>query len=62
MDKGGNVHLPIGKISFEEQALSENLKSALDAINAAAPSVVKGQFLKRAYLSTTMGPSLIIKT
>jgi len=61
MDKGGNVHLPIGKISFEEQALSENLKSALDAINAAAPSAVKGQFLKRAYLSTTMGPSLIIK-
>ncbi len=61
MDKGGNVHLPIGKISFEEQALSENLKSALDAVNAAAPGAVKGQFLKRAYLSTTMGPSLILK-
>lgn len=62
MDKGGNVHLPIGKVSFEEQALSENLKSALDAVNAAASGVVKGQLLKRAYLSTTMGPSLIIKT
>jgi large subunit ribosomal protein L1 len=61
MDKGGNVHLPIGKLSFEGNALSENLKSALDAINASSPGAVKGQFLKRAYLSTTMGPSLPIK-
>ncbi len=60
MDKGGNLHLPIGKISFPKEALAENLKSALTAISGARPPSVKGQFLKRIFLSTTMGPSLRI--
>ena len=62
VDKGGNVHLPIGKVSFEPGALLENLKSALTTLSAARPGSVKGQFLKKTCLSTTMGPSVQVSS
>ncbi|PIP15455.1 MAG: 50S ribosomal protein L1 [bacterium (Candidatus Ratteibacteria) CG23_combo_of_CG06-09_8_20_14_all_48_7] len=62
MDKGGNLHLPIGKVSFSKEALQENLKAALSAIVASQPPAVKGQFIKSIHLTTTMGPSFQIRS
>jgi len=57
-DKAGIIHCPIGKASFETDALKENLMALLDALNKAKPSSAKGQYLKRLTLSTTMGPGV----
>jgi large subunit ribosomal protein L1 len=57
-DKAGIIHCPIGKASFEAEALKENLMALLDALNKAKPSAAKGQYLKRLTLSTTMGPGV----
>ena len=58
IDKAGVIHCPIGKASFDEAALKENLIALLDALNKAKPSASKGQYLKRLTLSTTMGPGV----
>jgi large subunit ribosomal protein L1 len=58
IDKAGIVHCPIGKVSFDLEALRENLVALLDALNRAKPSTAKGQFIKRVTLSTTMGPGV----
>ena len=58
IDKAGIVHCPIGKVSFELDALRENLVALLDALNRAKPSTAKGQYIKRVTLSTTMGPGV----
>jgi large subunit ribosomal protein L1 len=58
LDKTGIIHLPIGKVSFDKEKLLENLAAAVDTIVKAKPSGAKGQFIKSAYLSTTMGPGL----
>jgi large subunit ribosomal protein L1 len=58
MDKTSIIHAPIGKLSFEEKALMENLTSVVSTINRAKPSGVKGAFLKSATLTTTMGPGI----
>jgi len=58
IDKAGVIHCPIGKASFETDALKENLLALLDALNRAKPSAAKGQYLKRLTLSTTMGPGV----
>ena len=58
IDKAGVIHCPIGKASFDEAALKENLLALLDALNKAKPSASKGQYLKRLTLSTTMGPGV----
>ena len=58
IDKAGIVHCPIGKVSFDLEALRENLVSLLDALNRAKPSTAKGQYIKRVTLSTTMGPGV----
>jgi len=57
-DKAGIIHCPIGKASFDADALKENLMALLDALNKAKPSAAKGQYLKRLTLSTTMGPGV----
>jgi len=59
-DKFGIIHVAIGKVSFSEQALGENLSAVVDALVRAKPSAAKGQYLRTAYLSTTMGPSVPI--
>ena len=58
IDKAGIVHCPIGKVSFDVEALRENLVALLDALNRAKPSTAKGQYIKRVTLSTTMGPGV----
>jgi large subunit ribosomal protein L1 len=58
MDKGGAVHLGIGKVSFAGDALLKNLKAAVAAINAARPSGFKGTFIQSVTLSPTMGPGV----
>jgi large subunit ribosomal protein L1 len=58
IDKGGIVHCPIGKVSFDPEALRENLLALLEALNRAKPSTAKGQYIKRVTLSTTMGPGI----
>ncbi|MDQ8039771.1 MAG: 50S ribosomal protein L1 [Rickettsiella sp.] len=59
-DKGGIVHCTIGKLSFEVPQLQQNLETLLTAIKKAKPSTAKGVFLKKLYLSSTMGPGLSI--
>lgn len=57
-DKTGVVHAPIGKASFESGNLSANFGALLSALEAAKPGTAKGVFLRSAYLTTTMGPSI----
>ena len=58
MDRHGNVMVPFGKMSFSAEALRENCKAVVDALNAARPSAAKGVFIKRATITSTMGPGL----
>ena len=57
-DKTGNLHIPVGKVSFENEKLKENIIAAVDQIMAMKPQGVKGQFLKKAVLASTMGPGI----
>ena len=58
MDRHGNVMVPFGKLSFELDALRANCKAVVDALNAARPAAAKGVFIKRATITSTMGPGL----
>ena len=58
VEKAGIVHAGVGKASFTAEALSENIRAFVNAINKAKPSGVKGTYLKRVSLSSTMGPGL----
>jgi large subunit ribosomal protein L1 len=58
VDKGGIIHVPFGKASFEDQQLVDNLATLLDAINRARPSGAKGQYLKTLTIVPTMGPGI----
>ena len=58
LDRTGLMHTPIGKASFEADQLLDNLTMLMDNIVRARPSGVKGHFIRAAYLSSTMGPSV----
>jgi large subunit ribosomal protein L1 len=58
LDRTAIIHVPIGKKSFEAEQLYENLMSVVEAITRARPSGAKGQFIKTASISTSMGPGL----
>jgi large subunit ribosomal protein L1 len=58
VDKGGNVHVPIGKVSFGAEKLKENFTTLMEALVKAKPAASKGTYLKSLFLSTTMGPSV----
>jgi large subunit ribosomal protein L1 len=58
MDKGGVVHLGIGKASFKADAIHQNLTAVLSALNHVKPSGLKGVFIKSITVSTTMGPGI----
>ncbi|MFO7571848.1 MAG: 50S ribosomal protein L1 [Gaiellaceae bacterium] len=57
-DRGANVHLPIGKKSFDERALLENYAALVEEIVRAKPSAAKGRYIKQITLATTMGPGI----
>lgn len=61
-DKGGVVHAIIGKVDFDEAKLAENLKALVAEVNKLRPAAAKGIYLKKAYLSTTMGPGIAVDT
>ena len=58
LDKTSIIHVVVGKASFEEHQLVENISSVVDHIVRARPSGVKGEFIHSAYLTSTMGPSV----
>ncbi len=59
-DSYGNIHTIIGKVSFDNEKLVENLNSIVDVVIKAKPSTVKGQYLKNISVSSTMGPGIKI--
>jgi large subunit ribosomal protein L1 len=58
VDKTANLHIPIGKVSFPPEKLRDNLAAVLDAVKKARPAAAKGAFIRRATLTTTMGPGI----
>jgi large subunit ribosomal protein L1 len=61
-DRGANVHIAIGKKSFDEKALIENYGALLDEIVRAKPSASKGRYIRKITLTTTMGPGIHVDT
>jgi large subunit ribosomal protein L1 len=57
-DRGANVHIPIGKKSFDERALVENYAALIDEIVRAKPASAKGRYIKKVTLTSTMGPGI----
>ena len=62
LDKTNIIHCPVGKASFTEEALQENVQTLLDTLVKARPSTLKGAFMKSAVLTTTMGPGVKLNT
>ena len=60
VESNGIVHVSCGKVSFEKEKLVENIAKIHDTIMKARPSSVKGQYLEKIFISSTMGPSIII--
>lgn len=60
IDKTANLHVPIGKVSFEEPKLFDNLAALMEAVKKARPAAAKGAYIRRVTLSTTMGPGIKI--
>lgn len=62
VDKAGNIHVPVGKVSFGSQKLKENFLSLVEAVVKAKPASSKGTYLRSLFVSTTMGPSIKLNT
>jgi large subunit ribosomal protein L1 len=58
VDKTANLHIPIGKVSFSEDALYDNMAVLMDSIKKARPAATKGSYIRRVTLTTTMGPGI----
>lgn len=58
VDRTSNIHVPIGKVSFDEKRLFENMAALLEAVKKARPPAAKGTYIRRVTLSTTMGPGI----
>jgi large subunit ribosomal protein L1 len=61
VDRAGNVHAPIGKVSFDSQKLLENFNALVDTLQKAKPASAKGQYIRNVTLSSTMGPGVKVK-
>jgi large subunit ribosomal protein L1 len=61
-DRGANVHLTIGKKSFDEKKLLENYATLIEEIVRAKPSAAKGRYIRSITLTTTMGPGVHVDT
>jgi len=59
-EKGGILHVPVGKVSFDKEKLCDNIQALLDTVNKLKPLSSKGQYLKNVVLSSTMGPGIKI--
>jgi large subunit ribosomal protein L1 len=62
VDKAGNIHAPIGRVSFDTEKLLENLRTLVDTLVKAKPASSKGQYLRGISLSSTMGPGVKVNT
>ncbi len=62
VDKGGNVHAPIGKVSFTAEALERNFAAFMDQIVRSKPSAAKGVYVRNVAISSSMGPGVTIDT
>jgi large subunit ribosomal protein L1 len=62
VDKGGNVHAPIGKVSFAPEALETNFTAFMDQIVRSKPAAAKGVYVKNVALSSSMGPGVAVDT
>ncbi|MDQ8161088.1 MAG: 50S ribosomal protein L1 [Gemmatimonadota bacterium] len=62
VDKGGNVHAPIGKVSFGPEQLATNLAALMDTIVRSKPSAAKGVYIRNVAISSSMGPGVTIDT
>jgi large subunit ribosomal protein L1 len=58
VDKTGNVHAPIGKVSFQPQQLADNVQAFMETIVRAKPAAAKGTYIRSATISSTMGPGV----
>ncbi len=58
VDKTSNLHVPIGKVSFSQEKLYDNLAALMEAVKKAKPAAAKGTYIKRVTLTTTMGPGV----
>lgn len=58
LDRAGNIHMAVGKKSFETEKLAENISAAIEAIVKAKPSGSKGQYIRRATVAASMGPGI----
>jgi large subunit ribosomal protein L1 len=58
VDKTANVHVPIGKVSFDQKKLYDNMAALMEAIKKARPAAAKGTYIKRVTLTSTMGPGI----
>ena len=56
-DDGGNLHVPVGKVSFEAEKLVQNIEAFVEMVKRARPAAVKGTYIRKASLSATMSPS-----
>ncbi|MEX1104836.1 MAG: 50S ribosomal protein L1 [Ilumatobacteraceae bacterium] len=61
-DRYGNVHVPLGKVSFEPDALEANFRAVLDELQRAKPASAKGRYLRKITISSTMGPGVKVDT
>jgi large subunit ribosomal protein L1 len=57
-DKAGNIHVPIGKVSFEDEKLIENFETVADTLSKVKPASAKGQYFRNVVVSSTMGPGV----
>lgn len=62
VDKKGNIHAPLGKVSFDVNKIKDNLLELVKTVNRLKPSGVKGKYIKKAFISLTMSPSLELDT
>lgn len=60
VEKAGVIHAGVGKVSFDEAKLAENIRAFVDAVSRARPSGAKGAYLKKVSLSSTMGPGVAV--
>ena len=60
VDKTGVIHTAVGKVSFDENKISENTRALIEAVVKAKPSTAKGKYMKKVNLASTMSPGLLL--